>query len=125
MKKEDKELLIHELCARLPYGLIIYISASGRYKPSCREQKFTNFGYYYNCKGKRVPMANRYMLEHIKPYLRPMSSMTEEEKDTYDRMVMCNSSWVVDDWLNNKKFDYRGLIEKGLALKAPEDMYKD
>lgn len=76
----------------------------------------------------------------IKPYLRPMSSMTEEE---YNSMSWegCNhvinysvkhgfqfveiTSFTIEilNWLNAHHFDYRGLIEKGLALEAPEDMY--
>jgi hypothetical protein len=91
-----------------------------------------------------------YTVEDIKPYLRPMSSMTEEEKEELkDICTMCNgdpcstyeyfgievfnisrygtnfeSDYTVIDWLNAHHFDYRGLIEKGLALEAPEDMYK-
>lgn len=67
----------------------------------------------------------------IKPYLRPMSSMTEEEvfeylsacdKDYKDSLTTPRHSGV--DWLNSHHFDYSGLIEKGLALVAPEGMYK-
>lgn len=74
------------------------------------------------------------------PYLRPMSSMTEEEEDEYDSMfsnarrIYCNCEYydtvqeddIPDfiDWLNAHHFDYRGLIEKGLALEAPVGMYK-
>ena len=68
-------------------------------------------------------------LSEVKPYLRPMSSMTEEEKAEYHSL--CDSYYgiyfdTVDsiDWLNAHHFDYRGLIEKGLAIEAPEGMYK-
>ena len=76
----------------------------------------------------------------IRPYLRPMSSMTEEEfkkwrklvdlrreptKDIFDTAILSFKNIdEVTDWLNSHHFDYRGLIEKGLALEAPEDMYK-
>jgi hypothetical protein len=68
-----------------------------------------------------------------KPYLRPMSSMTEEDRQEYDskRKHICDdyNRYCFDsiesiDWLNAHHFDYRGLIEKGLAIEAPEDMYK-
>ena len=72
----------------------------------------------------KLDCADGISAECIKPYLRPMSSMTEEEKDTYDIMVLCNASWVVDDWLNYHHFDYRGLIPMGLALEAKKGMYK-
>ena len=76
-----------------------------------------------------------------KPYLRPMSSMTEEEKKEYNQFVkgihgldgrvtplnFCEERDLCKcfDWLNAHHFDYRGLIEKGLAIEAPEDMYKN
>jgi hypothetical protein len=68
----------------------------------------------------------------IKPYLRPMSSMTEEEFKEYKSTWVylkhepytCVQSVESYDWLNANFFDYRGLIEKGLALEAPDDMYK-
>ena len=63
----------------------------------------------------------------IKPYLRPMSSMTEEERRTYDNLAcdfneisMSNSI----DWLNENMFDFRSLIPMGLALEAEKGMYK-
>jgi hypothetical protein len=71
-------------------------------------------------------------IEYIKPYLRPMSSMTKEEWNDYkstwkliehdleDTYEPCIESF---DWLNANYFDYRGLIDKGLAIEAPEGMY--
>jgi len=80
--------------------------------------------------------------DNIKPYLRPMSDMTEKEKDEYNRFIFdyeYDDYWnpgkyrdavevyMMDeliDWLNAHYFDYRNLIERGLALPAPEGMYK-
>ena len=71
-------------------------------------------------------------VEEVKPYLRPMSSMTEEERKEYfltweeeplERRVHIPSI-STNDWLNEHHFDYRGLIPMGLALEAPKDMYK-
>ena len=64
---------------------------------------------------------------YLRPYLRPLSSMTEEEKFMYFQLSECKSiggKAEFIDWLNAHHFDYRGLIEKGLALEAPEGMYK-
>jgi len=67
------------------------------------------------------------------PYLRPMSSMTEEEKKIYSNFFISKEidnfdfdipNYDTIDWLNAHHFDYRGLIEKGLALEAPEGMYE-
>jgi len=119
MTREEKQLLLNDLCARLPY-----------------EVKIDHFGVIRDLLGVipsfEIAMVGYNMndyedsaIEDIKPYLRPMSSMNEEETDEYDRLVMCNASWVVDDWLHKNHFDYRKLILKGLALEAPEGMYKN
>ena len=68
-------------------------------------------------------------ITEIKPYLRPMSSMTEEEKYEFNELPTISSSIQSlsineIDFLNAHHFDYRGLIEKGLALEASEGMYK-
>ena len=104
MTNEEKQLLLKDICARLPYGV--------------KYQDRIEGGIHILSLG----IIHHY--ERFIPYLRPMSSMSYEEKDEYDRLVMCNASWVVDDWLNKKGFDYRGLIPMGLALEAPEGMYK-
>lgn len=122
MTQEEKQLLFKDLCGRLPYGINgeIYLiddeleKMIGKAHPNPTELHPFNL----NLPNEESPFI-------IKPYLRPMSSMTEEEMYEYDRLVMCNASWVVDDWLHKNHFDYRGLIERGLALEAPNDMYKN
>lgn len=71
---------------------------------------------YFTTKGGSI-YSNEY-----KPYLFPMSSMTEKEKLIYEGLMIGtdNISYMLDviDWLNTHHFDYRGLIEKGLAIDA-------
>ena len=124
MTQEDKQLLLIDLCARLPYKIIVNwrMAKNPAYIKNVGVEKITLYREYPSSIGAFVWTC---YVDEIKPYLRPMSSMTEEETDTYDRLVMCNASWVVDEWLNTHHFDYRGLIEKGLALEAPEEMYKE
>jgi hypothetical protein len=75
-------------------------------------------------------------INDCKPYLRPLSSTTEEERAEFykvgglmshkvetDTYVLTAFSPEAYDWLNAHHFDYRGLIEKGLALEAPKEMY--
>ena len=121
MTQEEKQLLFKDLCARLPYGIKgeIYLIDNELEKMIGKEHPNPTELHPFN-----LNLPNEESPFIIKPYLRPMSSMTEEEKDEYDRLVMCNASWVVDDWLNKNHFDYRRLIPMGLALAAPEDMYK-
>lgn len=108
----DKQLLLKDLCARLPYNVICCNTSLGcNTTLSCHllEQIITNGNIY------------------IKPYLRPMSSMTEEEKEQMrDLWIGADTKTHATrliDFYNKQHFDYRGLIEKGLALEAPDGMY--
>jgi hypothetical protein len=124
MTQKEKELLLQVICMMLPYG--VRVKLNGRRETS---NKLTIDWLY----------AYSRHIEDIKPYLRPMSSMTEEEKVEYDQLCYnCQEQDSVDynitqldrtqliyviDWLNAHHFDYRGLIPMGLALPAPEYMY--
>lgn len=118
MKQKDKELLLKDLCARLPYGVIV--------------ADFDENGHRMSVPAPMTNMANEecYYV-NLKPYLRPMSSMTREEWEEYNKIktgaCYFGSSYTyldMYDWLLAHHFDYRGLIEKGLALEAPEGMYE-
>ncbi len=157
MNEQDKQLLLKDLCARLPYGV----------KLAFRGNININI---YTCKGfdsviTEDGVREEYCItgrgfvpiESIKPYLRPMSSMTKEEATTiatlwgfedftsvdvtddcvlvffevetgFEHAAIMFSEIVASvecyDYLNSIHADYRGLIEKGLALPAPEGMYK-
>lgn len=149
MTEQEKELLLKDLCARLQYGFKYQVQYGDT---SVRDvKKFILDGEY--------SLFDTWMVHEIKPYLRPMSSMTEEEAKEiatlhdlkkilsvkitneyidviiddefssteritlwYDELV---SSIECFDLLNEHHFDYRGLIEKGLALPAKENMYND
>ena len=120
MITEEKQLLLKDLCARLPYGVKFQGEDSNVYT---------------------LDAANYFTLQVedvvFKPYLRPMSSMTKEEEEEYELLIDCSdytyfkTSDKVIDWLNKHYFDYRidpstgkTLIESGLAIEAPEGMYK-
>ena len=113
MEQKDKELLLKDLCARLPYGVIVNYNGIDDYTLS-------------------IKLLSTHYVEKMKPYLRPMSSMTEEEKKEYDHRLECmfydtmyDDAFAID-WLNTNHFDYRGLIEKGLAISTDDfNPYKD
>jgi len=126
MTQEEKQLLLKDLCAKLPYGVKVKI---GYQSPIV--QIVETIGK--NISGKDSVNGWDFDKVEIKPYLRPMSSMTEKEKCEYCDLqykFLCSSQYPVTDaydlfdWLNAHHFDYRGLIEKGLALEAPEGMYE-
>ena len=135
MTQEDKQLLLRDLSGRLPYGVKVHITNEWFY------DKIEPYDRRLDCDVIKSIRANKYT---VKPYLRPMSSMTEEEKDElYTAMdwygeidetgnvytkgqekVYRETFYEYTDWLNAHHFDYRGLIRMGLALEAPEGMYK-
>ncbi len=126
MKQEDKELLLKDLCARLSYGFVIH-----RYSDNVdiTVDSVDSFGHFLEFSED----------EKFKPYLRPMSSMTEEEVKEFTELIFISDttsygylkecilyaqySSKAIDWLNAHHFDYHGLLEKELALEALEGMY--
>lgn len=135
MEEIEKGLLIQDLCGRLPYGIICKYWAKD-YAKDCGDFISEDEG-----KIESISFANREVVigftcvdldtDIIKPYLRPMSSMTEKENNELGR-ISCEGNiehkygifYRSQDYLNSIHIDYRGLIEKGLALPAPEGMYK-
>lgn len=139
MKPEEKQLLLKDLCGRLSYGVVCSIYREDDFKIGWRDEKLTGYffdDFSYEFYFGESPISVDNILK-IKPYLRPMSSMTEEERCElrkfcrkeegilYDIGISgaINASAIID-YLNAHHFDYRNLIEKGLALEAPEDMYE-
>ena len=128
MTQEEKQLLLKDLCARLPYGTEISLTdgTSGMITSISIAPHGTFVTVYFNRDN-----VEDVSLEDIKPYLRPMSSMTEEEKKKVHYFVEshklgnCSRSGAISDYLNSIHIDYRGLIHMGLALEAPEGMYKN
>ena len=129
MTQEEKQLLLKDLCARLPYEVIVLVSSPHTTDP-IRKKLNANliFGFQKS-------------VLTIKPYLRPMSSMTKEEKQEmsdgssiafepamngisgYCPETMAWSAYNIDYCISHH-LDYRGLIPMGLALEATEGMYK-
>ena len=128
MEQEDVELLFKEFSAKLHYGLIVSPVDCGKARligcllDSVLLQDIRT--------GKDYDKP--WDIEYVKPYLRPMSSMTKEEINEFEQItdnLLDNGTseeiWnTVIDWLNAHHFDHRGLIGKGLAIEAPNDMYK-
>ena len=130
MTQEEKQLLLKELCTRLPYGVRVKvfdegILSVGNHEKGVLDGKETMSDDYFVIKCNKDSWL--ISCEDFKPYLRPMSSMTEEEKIGYQAYFNYDGVEYPEeyiDWLNEHHFDYRGLIPMGLALEAPEGMYK-
>ena len=127
MTREDKELILKDLCARLPYGVKVNITS----KES--KNRIVHLTADNICN-----LTSDWWIE-CKPYLFPFSSMTEEQKMEIKSLcdgteIFDDGSWMsyisilgnfnfeinlaVVDWYNKNHFDYRGLIPKGLAIDA-------
>ena len=150
MTQEDKKLLLKDLCARLPYDVKVCIKLPNHQEKTFEKQigdlkEITRYGgYLVNSKGIDYRSFNL----DIKPYLRPMSSMTDEEFDKlkeyselkYDQLDLasfqngaykCLDFYLnevpsdavirVFDWLNKYHFDYRDLIQMGLAIAVTKE----
>lgn len=114
MTQNEKDLLLKDLCARLPYGVIC---KSVNFKDSTKlvsiDLDDPSYDVYF-CTNDGGSMWNDY--DDIKPYLFPLSSMTEKQKTELTCII--DTDYAQIDWYNKNHFDYRGLISKGLALDA-------
>ena len=121
MTQEDKNLLLKDLCARLPYGVkCVFYSKDGYIPSTIIKIDIDNELVSHKPDGQSLVYV--YPVEEIISYLRPMSSMTEEEWKEYNQTIGKSFSFTDEvDWLNAHHFDYRGLIEKGLALEVTEE----
>lgn len=161
MTQEEKELLLKDLSARLPYGVTGVVPVemfNGNYDLIDGSAEYDTMNLKVRLEGinadtgdiEVVNKDDRYSMydltndyftvEDFTPYLRPMSSMTAEEcieLEGLDAIMenigehVPNAPYYFEialpeqiDWFNAHHFDYRGLIEKGLAIEAPEGMYK-
>lgn len=140
MTKEDKELLLKDLSGRLSYGVKIKLGDYDYQVCGYNSEKEmpVKIWFYYDSNQTLKSYIDVYLTDY-RPYLRPMSSMTEEEKhellkfgvvnlDKYNNAIdVCcvgfENHAKAQDYLNSIHVDYRGMIEKGLAIEAPEGMY--
>ena len=121
MTQEQKDLLLKDLCGRLPYKVKAQIpNEYGGYTSAI--ESIDNDGYVVDFEGIHIE------IEFIKPYLFPLSSMSEEQKVIYGDLcyaIIHSLAWDMQaalnelvDWCNKNHFDYRGLIPMDLAIDA-------
>lgn len=132
-KNENKDILLKELCARLPYGVVCHTSVG--------DYKLLGIDIYKNEVHLDSPVYDEgdgyfdLECEEVKPYLRQMSSMTQDEIEKYRQLCETDDGDFTGeplyfntcesfDYLNSIHVDYRNFIARGIALEAPKDMYK-
>lgn len=121
MTQKEKDILLKDLCARLPYDVKVQTTYINK---ETKERKDIGTDILGTVE---ISLLIEGCEEH-KPYLFPMSSMTEEQRKEYLNLCdVCTNDWGNDmyfdtieslDWLNKNHFDYRGLIPMGLAEDA-------
>jgi len=137
MKPEDKLLLLQDLCARLPYGVKV--------KCPLDDELYTLLSINWNKEivvigfmMDEIYVTSKQKLVDIKPFLRPMSSMTDKEREEYEKTLEIEYQDVLPEPIYHKTldsyyyllehhFDFRGLIPAGLAIEVTEENnpYKD
>ena len=108
LSKEEKELLLKDLCARLPYGVKMLVNDNVEVLQGIHT--VDNIVEYSSFLASKI--------ECCKPYLFPLLSMTEEERIAISTEFAYGQPQKAIDILNKRHIDYRGLIEKGLAIDA-------
>ena len=125
MKQEDKEILIRDLCGRLPYGVKAYIKNwsnlsrkyyEGVYIVESIDPSLNSI--LANSERSSVDVIVGYDDYEIKPYLFPLSNITKKRLEELSEYIDIKNAYVAVDLLNSHHIDYRGLIEKGLAIDA-------
>ena len=130
MTPKDKELLLQDLCSRLPYGVMVLVDIDKEFDGGYVSKLTT----ITEIKGEKMFLTKNSLtpvtIEEIRPYLRPMSSMTEEEEIIYEQLIKDvhykprpSTCCKLISWLKENYFDYNYLIDKGLAIEAPKGMY--
>ena len=117
MTQEDKELLLKDLCARLPYGVcykhFTWDDERGEKCIAAQIYSINSDGYVKNCYDDETVY-----IDNVRPYLFPLSSMTKKRLEELSEYIDIKNAYVAVDLLNSHHIDYRGLIEKGLAIDA-------
>lgn len=131
MTKEEKELLKKDIFARIPYGVKVQVldwdeEAEEEIEVIAEVYEINRDGYL-----RCSDIDYQYNVDNVKLMLRRMDSMSEKEEEEWN--LICGMSgydmneynvFQGSHWLNSHFFDYKGLIERGLAIEAPEGTYK-
>ena len=125
MTQEEKELLLKDLCARLPYGVKAYIKNWSKLDRKYYEGVYivesidpSLNSILANSERSSVDVIVGYDDYEIKPYLFPLSSITKKTLEELSAYIDIKNAYVAVEFFNSHHIDYRGLIEKGLAIDA-------
>ena len=117
MTQEDRQILLKDLSSRLPYGVRYRRFAwDDKREEKCISAKIYSIspdGYVRNYHEDESDY-----IDNVRPYLFPLSSITKKRLEELSEYIDIKNAYVAVDLLNSHHIDYRGLIEKGLAIDA-------
>ncbi len=137
MTKENKELVAIDVCGRINCNVVFSV---GEYNytvcgyMSTDTQPIKAYFFKDTDSDRENPIYIQFSLKYYKPYLRPLGSMTDEEREEFrllggvmsynpvhNTYAMAAFSAAAYDWLNKNHFDFRRMIERGLAIEVTEE----
>ena len=127
MTQEQKDLLLKDLCARLPYGIKFPITVKNPITSEPIEttgtisdiNRYGIVSFVWDYEGQEILVKNSLHIKDVKPYLFPLSSMTMDQAQQWHKYANDRGGLAPStDWLNAHHFDYRGLIPMDLAIDA-------
>lgn len=140
MTQNEKDLLLQDICSRLPYGVMAKFGDSNPSKITNITQDIDSDSWFVESEGEFDGMMCE--INNVKPYLFPLSSMSEDQKYEfylrfienncdfdYFKFYLDNGKWnklltslddieAIIDWFHKNHIDWRGLIPMGLAIDA-------
>lgn len=141
MTKEEKNLLLKDLCGRLPYGVEVQVDTYGTVYDARVEAVWSDGTVYVECDTS----VDAVDIAEVKPYLFPLSALSVPEMNEIVEMTNCNFPWdllnedgkldwtvgglveselfsltleqidCISEWFKRNGYDYLGLLDKGLA----------
>ena len=128
MTQREKDLLIKDLCSRLPYGVKCSFGVDDSIYEICGINPVNCGASEIQATHIKSGINGDFVINSCKPYLFPLSSMTEEQQIIYGDLCyqiiratpfeIQNCFNELYNWLIKNNFDYQGLIPKGLAIDA-------
>ena len=117
MTQEDRQILLKDLSSRLPYGVryrrFAWDDKQGEECISAKIYSISPDGYVRNYHEDESDY-----IDNVRPYLFPFSSITKKTLEELSAYIDIKNAYVAVEFFNSHHIDYRGLIEKGLAIDA-------
>lgn len=127
LTEQEETLLFNDICMRLTYGVKVAEmeddALNGAYEVLSANKETMTIGF--NTPSCLIRCYRN--MEMVRPYLRPLSSMTKDEEKEYNKTLCIikghGSFSTIEsfEYLLSHGFDVHDLIPKGLAIAVTKD----